>query len=111
MLNRTEQARLPKDKNRATIQLTPDVIPLDTRILQAISSSTDAGLLTNTGIVRVYAETDNVYLRWRAGAVSATNGGFDELVLGGSVMDFIVPHDAEQLAVISTNGTATIIQK
>lgn len=85
-------APLPRDDNSIAIPLTPAVAALGRLVSSSLSSSTTRNLTTGTTIIRCYATSQDVYLKWGSTAVDATN--FDEILPAGQVVDLVVPRDS-----------------
>jgi len=103
---------MPRDENGNVIQLTPASTALSRTVSSSISSSTQVTLNANTTMIRVYAVSQDIYLKWGTTAVSASN--FDEVIPSGQVVDLVVPQDSSNskfaaLTVIERAATATII--
>jgi hypothetical protein len=86
---------------------TPDVVALARTVNNSISSSTEIVLNPATTYVRVYAIAKDVYLKWGADDVTASN--FDEVIPAGQISDFLVPEKITALNVIEREAGATVI--
>ena len=111
------RATLPKDDNGTPAQLTPARIALGRVVSSSISSSTTRDLTTGTTLIRCYAKTQDVYLKWGSTAVTSSN--FDEVIPAGQIVDLYVPNDSATGAPYTTirlieqaaTATITIIEK
>lgn len=108
--------RLPKDGNSIAMQLTPASTALARTIDASISGSTEIVLNAATTIIRVYAITKDVYLKWGINDVSAAN--FDEIIPAGQICDFVVPiasngdlYTAINLIEREASATVIVIEK
>jgi hypothetical protein len=111
--------QLPRDENGTPVQLTPSSVALGRFVSSSISSSTTRDLTAATAtapqttMIRVYAISQDIYLKWGSTAVSASN--FDEVIPAGQIVDLVVPIDTTTgalfttLRVIERTATATII--
>lgn len=86
---------------------TPNVVALARTVDPTISSSAEIVLNKKTSIIRVYAFTKDVYLRWGTSDVSATT--FDEVIPAGQVMDFLIPENITAINLIEREATAGVI--
>jgi len=82
----------PLDSNGKPMSLTPSRIALARTVDATISSSTKITLNAYTTIIRVYAKTQDIYMKW--GTDDATAANFDEVIPSGQVCDFVVPKDS-----------------
>lgn len=83
------KAGLPTDGNSKPVQLTPSLIALARTVDATISSSTQIDFNAATSFIRVYALTQDVYMKWGTTAVTASN--FDEVIPANQICDFYVP--------------------
>ncbi len=83
--------RLPRDGNQIAAQLTPPSIALARTVDATISASTEITLNAATTFLRVYAIDKDVYMKWGAADVTASN--FDEVIPANQICDFFVPID------------------
>lgn len=81
--------QLPVDPGGNRIQLAPAKIALAVTVDTSISSSTEITLNTATRFIRVYAKTQDVYLKW--GTADATTSSFDEVIPANQIVDLVVP--------------------
>lgn len=84
--------RLPLDANNNTAQLTPRSVALARTVDSTISSSTEITLNASTTIIRVYAVSQDIYMKWGTADCAADN--FDEVIPSGQICDFLVPNQA-----------------
>jgi hypothetical protein len=89
------------------LQLTPEVVALARTVDASISGSTEITLNEATTIIRVYAIAQDVYLKWGADDVTASN--FDEVIPAGQICDFLVPDNTTALNLIERVSGATVI--
>ena len=89
------------------LQLTPDVVALARTVDSTISSSTEITLNKATSILRVYAITKDVYLKWGTDDVTAAN--FDEVIPAGQILDFLVPNGQTAINLIEREAGSTVI--
>lgn len=89
------------------LQLTPDVVALARTVDSSISASTEIVLQTATSYLRVYAIAKDVYLKWGADDVTASN--FDEVIPAGQIHDFLVPDGIAAVNFIERESGATVI--
>lgn len=80
---------LPHDDNNVVMQLTPAVVALARTVDATISSSTEITLNAATKLIRVYALSQDVYLKWGTDDVTASN--FDEVIPANQIVDLVVP--------------------
>lgn len=83
---------LPIDENRHALQLAPAKPALARTVDASISASTEVTLNADTTFLRVYASTQDVYLKWGTDDVTASN--FDEVIPAGQIVDLVVPTDS-----------------
>lgn len=93
---------MPRDGNRKPFPLTPARIALARTVDATISSSTEITLNAATTILRVYALTQDVYLKWGTADVTASN--FDEVIPANQIVDLVVPVD--ETATLAAAGVA-----
>jgi hypothetical protein len=89
-----------------------NVVALARTVSSAISSSTEITLNSLTKIVRVYASSKDVYLKW--GIDPCASHTFDEIIPAGEMIDFPVPLQSDgsrftALNVLEREATATVI--
>ena len=94
-------------KHSVPLQITPDVIALERTVDSSLSSSKEITLNNATSIIRVYAITQDVYLKWGTENVTASN--FDEVIPAGQICDFLVPEMITALNLIERVQGATVI--
>ena len=98
---------LPQDLNSRTIQLPPARVALARTVDPTISASTEITLNTATSFIRVYAITQDVYLKWGTDDVTASN--FDEVIPAGQICDFFIPASITAINLIERTASATVI--
>lgn len=104
---------LPIDGSSKPMQLTPAVVALARTVDSSISSSTEITFDPAASIIRCYATTQDVYLKWGTDDVTASN--FDEVIPAGQVVDLGVPVDTSTGAlftacnVIERSASAAIV--
>ena len=98
MFNNIEQAKvLPmRTSARATYSLS------------ASTSATNKEINNSANIIRVFADGQNVYLKYGTGVTTSDNG-FDEIIPSGQICDFAIPNNTTDISVITLNGTANVI--
>lgn len=89
------------------LQLTPSVAALARTLDATISASTEIVLNTATTYLEVYAIAKDVYLKWGADDVTASN--FDEVIPAGQIREFIVPDGSTAINLIEREAGATVI--
>ena len=83
--------QLPVDDNTNLMQLTP-ASPAVARLVDAtVDASTELTLNATTKLIRVYAKTQPIYLKWGTADVTASN--WDEIIPANQMLDFKVPVD------------------
>lgn len=80
---------LPKDGSNTQAPLAPAVPALSRSVISSLSSSTTLAITSGATFIRFYATSQDVYLKWGATAVDATN--FDEVIPAGQVVDVFIP--------------------
>lgn len=93
--------------NPVSVVSTPDVVALARTVDASISASTEIVLNTATTYIRVYAKTQDVYLKWGTDDVTAAN--FDEVIPAGQVFDFLVPENITAINLIEREASASVI--
>lgn len=95
------------------IMITEANVPALARtVSSSISASTEITFNASTTLIRVYASTKDVYLKWGIDNVEASN--FDEIIPAGEVIDFAIPLQADgtpytAINVIQREATATVV--
>lgn len=107
-----QKANIPKDGNRIAAQLTPSVVALSQAVSSSISSSSTIAVTAGATFIRIYAISQDIYLKWGSTAVTSSN--FDEVIPAGQICDFFIPVDSTgatytTMRVIERTATATII--
>ena len=104
--------RLPADKGGQVMQIPPPVTALAQTVDATISGSTEITLNAKTTFLRIYAISQDVYLKW--GTDDVTNANFDEVIPAGQIVDLQLSVDAAGVLFTAINliervATATII--
>lgn len=108
----TPSVSLPRTANGSDMQLTPAKTALAVTVDPTVSSSTEITLNAATTIIRCYATTQDVYLKWGTSDVTASN--FDEVLPAGQIVDFVVPLDSNgvkytAINLIERTATAAVV--
>ena len=90
-----------------TLPLSPAKPAIFRTVDATISSSTEITLKGNTTIIRVYAISKDVYLKWGTDDVTASN--FDEVVPANQIVDLVVPTGQSAINLIEREASATVI--
>lgn len=106
-----ERASLPITGSNQAVQLAPSKAALAVTVDATISASTEITLNANTSFIRVYAKTNDVYMKWGTTDVTASN--FDEIIPANQLCDFFVPKDITAVNFIEESASAklTVIEK
>jgi hypothetical protein len=108
MFRKDEKGRLRyTPENLIALKLTPNVLALARTVDATISASTEVTLNIATTFLSVYAIAKDIYLKWGADDVSASN--FDEVIPAGEIRDFIVPDGVTAVNFIEREAGATLI--
>ena len=94
------------------MQITPKGVALARSVQSSLSASVEITLNTKTKFIRLYALSQDVYLRWGIENCNALT--FDEVIPVGQVLDLGVPVDEEgtkftAFNVIERTTSATLI--
>lgn len=94
------------------MQITPRGTALSRTVSGNLSTSLEIVLQTGTTFLRLYALSQDVYLRW--GIENANASTFDEVIPSGQVVDLNVPFDSSgvkftHVNLIERTSSATII--
>lgn len=94
------------------MQITPRGLALARTVDSTISTSTEITLQPTTKYLRLYATSQDVYLRW--GIEDCNENTFDEIIPAGQVVDLMVPDDirgvrSTAINVIERASGATIV--
>lgn len=84
---------LPHDSNNYPVHLSPGTTALAVTVDTSVSGSTEITLNAKTTLLRVYAKSQDVYMKWGTADVTASN--FDEIIPAGQICDFIVPIETQ----------------
>ena len=85
----------------------PDVVALARTINSSLSATSEITLNKQTTMLRVYAITKDVYLKWGTTDVTAAN--FDEVIPAGQILDYKVPNGITAINLIERESSATVI--
>jgi len=94
-------------ENLSTLSLTPSVTALARTVDATISATTEIVFNTSTTYISVYAIAKDIYLKWGADDVTASN--FDEVIIAGQQKNFIVPDSIAAANFIEREASATLI--
>ena len=110
MWTKDDKGKLKHSHELPTI-ITPDVVALARTVDSSLSVSSEIVLDKQTTMLRVYAITKDVYLKW--GIANATAANFDEVIPAGQVLDFKVPNGQTAINLIerAASATAIVIEK
>jgi hypothetical protein len=102
---------LSEDDSSHVVQLTPSVRALAVTVDASVSLSTEIELNSKTTFIRVYAKSQDVYMRW--GTADASSTVFDEIIPSGQICDFYVPLGETAVNFIeeSSGAKLTVIEK
>ena len=94
------------------MQITPRGTALARTVQGSLSTSYELVLQTTTTFLRLYALSQDVYLRW--GIENCNNLTFDEVIPAGQVVDLAVPVDEAgvkftHVNLIERTSSATVI--
>jgi len=111
MWTKNDKGELKHSPDKLITVITPDVVALARTIDSSLSASSEIELNKQTTMLRVYAITKDVYLKWGADDVTAAN--FDEVIPAGQVFDFKVPNGKTAINLIerAASATAIVIEK
>lgn len=107
MYTKNDKGQLRHIEGRLVTTTTPDVVALSRTVNATLSSSVEITLNVATTMLRVYAISKDVYLKWGTDNVTAAN--FDEVVPAGNVFDFKVPNGITAINLIQREASATVI--
>ncbi len=107
MYTKNSKGQLRHPEGRMTVVTTPDVVALCRTIDSSLSTSSAIVLDKQTTMLRVYAISKDVYLKWGFVAVTAAN--FDEVIPAGKILDFKVPNGRTAIRLIEREASATVI--
>lgn len=79
--------RLPKDANGFAVNIMPSSVALARTVNATLSSTQEITLNAETDMLRVYAISQDVYLKWGTDDVTASN--FDQVIPAGQILDFL----------------------
>lgn len=94
------------------MQITPKGVALTRTVVSSLATSQEITMNTNTTFVRLYALTQDVYLRW--GIENCNASTFDEVIPANQILDVAVPEDSNGVKftafnVIERTSSATLI--
>ena len=107
MWKKNDKDQLQHSEGKLITITTPDVVALARTIDTSLSTSSEITLNTATTMLRVYAITKDVYLKWGTDAATAAN--FDEVIPASQVLDFKVPNGQTAVNLIERESAATVI--
>lgn len=107
MYTKNSKGKLRHNEGQVVVVATPDVVALAQTVDATISSSTEITLNVETTMLRVYAITKDVYLKW--GTDDVTSSNFDEVIPASQVLDFKVPNGQTAINLIEREATAGVI--
>ena len=107
MWTKSTKGQLKHSEGKLVTITTPDVVALARTVDASLSASSEITLNIQTTMLRVYAITKDVYLRWGADNASATT--FDEVIPAAQVFDFKVPNGQTAVNFIEREASATVI--
>jgi len=96
---------MPRDGNHNPFPLAPAKIALASTVDSTISSSTTITFNTATTFIRVYAKTQDIYMKWGTTAVTSSNS--DAIIPAGQIVDFVIPVN-QTATQATTNVTQTL---
>lgn len=97
----------PTYEDGQIMQITPRGTALARTVNSSLSSSVEITLHADTTFLRIYALSQDVYLRW--GIENCNASTFDEVIPAGQVVDLAVPDGFNAFNVIERTTSATII--
>lgn len=108
---------LPTDQNTKVLQLTPAVIAKAVTVSSSIGTSFQITFGTSSTILRCYANSQDVYLKW--GTATVTSSNFDEVIPAGQIVDLVIPkqlptnftYAACNVIQVAATATITVIEK
>lgn len=107
MYTKNSKGQLRHPEGRMVVVVTPDVAALARTVDSSLSSSSEIILHEQTTVLRVYAITKDVYLRYGTANVTAAN--FDEVIPASQVQDFKVPNGITAINLIEREASAVVI--
>lgn len=87
--------------------LVPSKVALARTVDATISTSTEITLNAATSFIRVYAKTQDVYLKY--GTDDVTSANFDEVIPAGQICDFYIPAGVTAINLIEAAASASVI--
>jgi len=107
MWTKNSKGRLRHVGQRLMTLITPDVVALARTVDASLSASSEITLHKQTTMLRVYAISKDVYLKW--GETSVTAANFDEVIPAGKILDFKVPNGQTAINLIQREASASAI--
>ncbi len=107
MWTKNDKGELKHSEDKLVTIITPDVVALTRTIDTSLSVSSEITLNKQTTMLRVYAISKDVYLKWGTSNVAVVN--FDEVIPAGQVFDFKVPNGVTAINLIEREASATVI--
>ena len=98
---------MPTYEDGQGMQITPRAVSLARTVNASLSASVEITLHADTTFLRIYATTQDVYLRW--GIEDANASLFDEIIPAGQIVDLAVPDGFTSFNVIERTASASII--
>ena len=107
---------MPIDANSRVMQLTPSCVALAQTVDATISASTEITFNTSSTFLRVYAISQDIYMKW--GTADVTSSNFDEIIPSGQIVDFVIPRQTTGILYTAANfieraasATLVVIEK
>lgn len=103
---------MPTYQNGQAMSITPRGVALTRTVVSSLSTSQEITLHANTKFIRLYALTQDVYLRW--GIEDCNASTFDEVIPANQVLDLALPDNPRgsrftAFNVIERTSSATLI--
>ena len=97
----------PTYEDGQIMQITPRGTALARTVNSSLSSSVEITLHADTTFLRIYALSQDVYLRW--GIENCNASTFDEVIPAGQICDFFIPASITAINLIERTASATVI--
>jgi len=107
MYTKNAKGQLRHPEGRMVVITTPDVPALARTVDASLNATSEITLNKATTMLRVYAITKDVYLKY--GTDDATAANFDEVIPASQVQDFKVPNGITAINLIEREASATAI--
>lgn len=95
------------------VRIPETTVPIATALARTVQVATSAfvvGLETDTTILRVYAISKDIYVRWGTSDQDYANAqNFDEVVPAGQILDFGVPSGYTYVSFVSRESGGTVV--